>query len=233
MKILNSKIKKENGRDTYCATPVVMRMPSSYRSDCESAMVLVGVEHRLTSTYEQDVEVAIAELLQNFVQVRRVLITLRRRDDALVVHRLVMEDMISVRGADVPPAIELALFQRTGVGATRWNCRCLDRGIEAIILPPNQTLLRRAVGDDLVCRHCVSRKLHGVLPPLKVQISSSHRANNDYRSMIPIMLKPIISDHKSQEAASAASWGCLKNFSFLLLQNMVRADVFLRVLLRF
>ena len=31
---------------------------------------------------------------------------------------------------------------------------------------------------------------------------------------------------KTQEAASAASWECLKNFSFLLLQNMVRADVF-------
>ena len=35
-----------------------------------------------------------------------------------------------------------------------------------------------------------------------------------------------ILEHKSQEAASAASLGCLKNFSFLLLQNMVRADVF-------
>ncbi|TAL48989.1 hypothetical protein EPN83_02535 [Patescibacteria group bacterium] len=35
-----------------------------------------------------------------------------------------------------------------------------------------------------------------------------------------------ILDHKSQEVASAASWECLKNFSFLLLQNMVRAGVF-------
>ena len=34
-----------------------------------------------------------------------------------------------------------------------------------------------------------------------------------------------ILEHKSQEAASAASWERLKNFSFLLLQNMVRADV--------
>ena len=41
-----------------------------------------------------------------------------------------------------------------------------------------------------------------------------------------ISLKPIILRHKSQEAASAASWEYLKNFSFLLLQNMVRADVF-------
>src|SRR3989338_1789609 len=40
--------------------------------------------------------------------------------------------------------------------------------------------------------------------------------------------KVIILDNKSQEAASAASWECLKNFSFLLLQNMVRADVFNR-----
>src|SRR3989344_6301278 len=52
-------------------------------------------------------------------------------------------------------------------------------------------------------------------------------------SRISIILKPVILDHKSQEAASTASWECLKNFSFLLLQKMVRADVFLRVLLRF
>ncbi|MBI2465964.1 MAG: hypothetical protein HYV66_01905 [Candidatus Sungbacteria bacterium] len=34
--------------------------------------------------------------------------------------------------------------------------------------------------------------------------------------MIPRMLKDSILRHKSQEAASAASWVCLKNFSFLL-----------------
>ena len=45
-------------------------------------------------------------------------------------------------------------------------------------------------------------------------------------SMIPTTLKDSISHHKSQEAASAASWECLKNFSFLILQNMVQADVF-------
>ena len=41
-----------------------------------------------------------------------------------------------------------------------------------------------------------------------------------------ISCHPSIPDHKSQETASAASWKYLKNFSFLLLQNMVRADVF-------
>ena len=44
--------------------------------------------------------------------------------------------------------------------------------------------------------------------------------------MIPIILKNIILSHKSQEAASAASWECSRNFSFLLLQNVVRADCF-------
>ena len=40
----------------------------------------------------------------------------------------------------------------------------------------------------------------------------------DYRqTIIPIMLKLNIPYHKSQEAASGASWECLKNFSFLLL----------------
>jgi|GEM_PF-4484248 len=40
----------------------------------------------------------------------------------------------------------------------------------------------------------------------------------DYRkTMTPIILKDSILRHKSQEAASAASWECLKNFSFLLL----------------
>ncbi|OGL64402.1 hypothetical protein A3B21_04905 [Candidatus Uhrbacteria bacterium RIFCSPLOWO2_01_FULL_47_24] len=40
--------------------------------------------------------------------------------------------------------------------------------------------------------------------------------------------------HKSQEAASAASWEYLKNFSFLLLQNMVPAQIlFERGSLRF
>ncbi|MDO8591300.1 MAG: hypothetical protein Q7R65_05015 [bacterium] len=56
----------------------------------------------------------------------------------------------------------------------------------------------------------------------------------DYRKTItPTILKDSILCHKSQQAASAACWEYLKNFSFLLLQNMVRADVFLRVLLRF
>ena len=39
------------------------------------------------------------------------------------------------------------------------------------------------------------------------------------RQRAQISLKPNILDHKSQEAASTASWECLKNFSFLLLQK--------------
>ena len=42
--------------------------------------------------------------------------------------------------------------------------------------------------------------------------------DRDYQNtMIPIMLKLIILRRKSQEAASVASWECLKNFSFMLL----------------
>ena len=228
MKILKSIIKKGNGRDTCCATPVVLRLSYSYRRDCESAMTLVGVEQRLTSTDEQDVEVAVAELFQDFFQVRRALVALRRRNDSLVVHRLALEGVVSVREADVPAAFKLALLQHTCVGSSGGNCRRLDRGVEAIILPTNQVLPHRVVDDDLVCRHYVSHwELHGVLPPLKVQISSPHSADNDYRSMIPIMFKVSILRHKSQEAALAASWReSFENFSFLLLQNMVRADVF-------
>ena len=235
MKILNSKIKKESGRDTYRATPVIVRLPSSYRRGYESAMTLVGVEDRLASADEQSVEVAVAERFLDFVQIRRVLVALRRQNDPLIVHRLAMEDVVSVCEADVPAAVELALLQCTGVGASGGNCRRLDWGVEAIILPTNQFLLRRVVGDDMVCRHCVShRKLHGVLPPLKVQVSSPQRAGNDYRSMIPIMFNVSILRHKSQEAASAASWEYLKNFSFLLLQNMVPAQIlFERGSLRF
>src|SRR4030042_4399733 len=85
MKILNSKTKKENGRDTYRATPVVVRLPSSCRRDCESAMTLVGVEQRLASADEQNGEVAVAELFPDFVPVRRALVALWRRNDPLVV----------------------------------------------------------------------------------------------------------------------------------------------------
>jgi len=39
---------------------------------------------------------------------------------------------------------------------------------------------------------------------------------------------PIIPDHKNQEAAGAVSWEhLLKNLSFLLLQNVVRDDIFI------
>ena len=54
-------------------------------------------------------------------------------------------------------------------------------------------------------------------PPFGVWFCRNTRGG-DYRLfIIPIMLEDSILDHESQEAASAASWECLKNFSFLLL----------------
>ena len=54
----------------------------------------------------------------------------------------------------------------------------------------------------------------------------SPRSSSNY--VFSMMLKSIILSNKNQEAASAASWECLKNFSFLLLQNMVPAQKFER-----
>ena len=56
-------------------------------------------------------------------------------------------------------------------------------------------------------------------PPvgLECALPRPSRGRDYRRTRIPIMFKTSILRHKSQEAASAASWECLKNFSFLLL----------------
>jgi len=79
----------------------------------------------------------------------------------------------------------------------------------------------QAIHEDRVDQLCVEtcRRAHSaVLLSRYCFIPSRHIAQISCHLSIP--------DHKSQEAASAASWECLKNFSFLLLQNMVRADLF-------
>ncbi|OGZ26909.1 MAG: hypothetical protein A2365_02125 [Candidatus Nealsonbacteria bacterium RIFOXYB1_FULL_40_15] len=59
-------------------------------------MTLVSVEHRLASVDEQNVEITVPELLQDLVQIRHVLIAWWRWDDAFVVHRLALEDMVAI-----------------------------------------------------------------------------------------------------------------------------------------
>lgn len=103
-------------------------------------MTLVGVERRPASADEQNVEVAAPEFLQDFVQVGCVSVALWRRDDALIVHRLALEKVISVLQAHVPAAVELALLQRTGVGTASGKRRRLDWRIEAVVLPRNEVL---------------------------------------------------------------------------------------------
>src|SRR3989338_5097793 len=62
---------------------------------------------------------------------------------------------------------------------------------------------------DLLCVETCRRAHSTVLLSRYCFIPSRHIAQ--------ISCHPSIPDHKSQEAASAASWECLKNFSFLLL----------------
>ncbi|OGY63942.1 MAG: hypothetical protein A3I89_00595 [Candidatus Harrisonbacteria bacterium RIFCSPLOWO2_02_FULL_41_11] len=68
---------------------------------------------------------------------------------------------------------------------------------------------------------------------LRYWITATLSPRSSLNYVFSTIFKLSILRHKSQEAASAVPWECLKNFSFLLLQNKVRADVFLRVLLRF
>jgi len=64
------------------------------------------------------------------------------------------------------------------------------------------------------CQLLVADNFHRAIPPsFKVQFCHKARGGDyQFTMMIPIILKPIISGHKSQETASAASWECLKNF---------------------
>src|SRR3989339_92130 len=79
-------------------------------------------------------------------------------------------------------------------------------------------------GFPQLCFECrleclILRKTHeSLLSFLCWNVLSATTLAADYRqTMIPIISNASILDHKSQEAASAASWECLKNFSFLLL----------------
>ena len=71
--------------------------------------------------------------------------------------------------------------------------------------------------DDSVCVRNRTTFLFLHVSPPKCADSLERHYTRNYRSLIPIISKPSISDNKSQEAASAASWEYLKNFSFLLL----------------
>src|SRR3989338_9645519 len=71
---------------------------------------------------------------------------------------------------------------------------------------------------ELLRLHCLTSSKNWFTTTL------SSRSSSNY--VFSTILKLSILRHKSQEAASATSCECLKIFSFLLLQKMVRADVF-------